>query len=150
MRGRLPIGKTIEDSRRLLQQTKEAATIEMSFQGIYYLQRALETAAAGQQVLHPLVLGAVSTTVLAACRLGEVVESGGEGTAALQQLAGGMKDALPLLQPLIDEIEKCIQVHTYTYFCVCLFTNKPFIFLLFSVTSKYHNINIRSFHLFFF
>lgn len=111
--GRLPLGSTLEESEFLLRQTKEAAALQLNFEGIYYLKRAQEAAAA-QHVLHPLVLGAVATTLSAAQRIGETVEAGGEKTKALQHLARGIKDFLPQLLPLVENIKSCIQVRFFS------------------------------------
>lgn len=62
-------------------------------------------------MLHPLVLGAVCTTVEAAARLQAQLQQqqpgGGAAFPALQQLAAGIGDALPELR---QAIEQCIQV----------------------------------------
>ena len=90
----------------LFQQTREAQTANIDFQGVYDLRRALDAAAAGQG-LHPLVLGAVATTLAATQRLREAVDAGGDATAGLQILAEGLGDGLPELQ---QRIERCVNV----------------------------------------
>ena len=82
-----------------------------SFKGVYDVRQAIG-AAEGHRVLHPLVLGAIATTLEAAARLQahlQQQEEGGSGAAfpALQQLGAGMGDALPGLR---QAIEQCIQV----------------------------------------
>ena len=109
VRGKLPLGTTLEESKLLMQQTKEAATLNLSFKKIYYLRRALDAAAA-QHALHPLVLGAIATTLSAAKGIGEKVDEGGDSTRALQHLARGIRDFLPEVMPVIDDINKSIQV----------------------------------------
>jgi hypothetical protein len=67
-------------------------------------------AAAQGRVLHPLVLGAVATTLGAAARLLRTLgsaEQQGAGYPALRELAAGLGDALPQLQ---RAIEQCVQV----------------------------------------
>jgi hypothetical protein len=81
------------------------------FQGVYDIRQAVDAAAEGR-VLHPLVLGAVATTLGAAARLHECLgmrEGGQRGRRypALQQLAAGLLDALPALR---QDIERCVQV----------------------------------------
>lgn len=67
-------------------------------------------AAQAQRVLHPLVLGAVATTLQAAAHLQEQLlqqqPGGGAAFPALQQLAADIGDALPALRAAI---EQCIQ-----------------------------------------
>ena len=110
VRGKLPLGKTLEESQFLLQQTKEAAALDLRFNKIYYLRRALDAAAA-QHALHPLVLGAIATTLSAAKELGKKVDSGDERTMALQHLARGIRDFLPEVLPIIENIHTCIQIY---------------------------------------
>ena len=107
--GRLPLGTTLEESQFLLRQTKEAAALDLNFNGIYYLKKA-QDAAAAQQILHPLVLGAFATTLSAAKKIGEAVDAEGESTTALQHLARGINNFLPRVLPLVENIETCIQV----------------------------------------
>jgi len=109
VRGKLPLGTTFEESQLLLQQTKEAAALDLSFNKIYYLRRALDAAGA-QHALYPLVLGAIATTLSAAKELGVKVDSGGESTTALQHLARGIRDFLPEVTPIIENIHTCIQI----------------------------------------
>lgn len=109
VRGKLPLGKTLEESQFLLQQTKEAAALDLNFNKIYFLRRALD-AAASQHALHPLVLGAIATTLSAAKELGQKFDSGCEKTMALQHLARGIRDFLPEVAPLIENIHACIQI----------------------------------------
>jgi dsDNA-specific endonuclease/ATPase MutS2 len=109
VRGKLPLGNNLEESKLLLQQTKEAAALNLNFKKIYFLRRALDAAAA-QHALHPLVLGAIATTLSAAKAIGEIVDSGGESTAALQHLARGIRDFQPEVTPLIENIHRCIQI----------------------------------------
>ena len=89
---------------------------------MYDIRQAVD-AAAQQRVLHPLVLGAVATTLAAAARLqGQLtlmVQEEDVGAAgqqhskqqqqypALQELAAGLGDTLP---HLLQAIERCIQV----------------------------------------
>lgn len=82
-----------------------------SFKGVYDVRQAID-AAAGHRVLHPLVLGAIATTLEAAARLQAQLQQQGEGGCgaafpALQQLGAGIGDALPGLR---QAIEQCIQV----------------------------------------
>lgn len=78
----------------------------------------LAVAAAQQgRVLHPVVLGAVATTLATAARLEQALQDGGSGGqgqqqgqqqfAALKELAAGIGGALPELRAAI---ERCIQV----------------------------------------
>ena len=79
------------------------------FKGVYDIRKAVD-AAAQRRVLHPLVLGAVATTLGAAASLqGQLQQQGGDPGAApaLRDLAAGIADALPWLR---QAIEQCIQV----------------------------------------
>ena len=85
------------------------------FKGAYDIRKAVD-AARQQRVLHPLVLGAVATTLAAAARLQQQLEQQQSGVppqeqqlAALRQLAAGIGDALPQLR---QAIEQCLQVST--------------------------------------
>jgi dsDNA-specific endonuclease/ATPase MutS2 len=109
VRGKLPLGTTIEESKVLLQQTKEAAELNLNFKKIYFLRRALDAATA-QHALHPLVLGAIATTLNAAKEIGEKVDAGGESTVALHHLARGIRDFLPEVASLLENIHNCIQI----------------------------------------
>ncbi len=84
------------------------------FSGAYDIRRAVD-AAAQQRVLHPMVLGAIATTLGAAARLQARLnshEAGHDGSRehalpALRELGAGIGDALPQLR---QAIEQCIQV----------------------------------------
>lgn len=62
--GKLDIGETLEDSVKLLEQTKEALRIsgDLNFNGIYDVRNAMDAASRGV-ILHPLVIGAFATTL---------------------------------------------------------------------------------------
>ncbi|KAL4458289.1 hypothetical protein ABPG75_013154 [Micractinium tetrahymenae] len=112
LRCALPVGRSRAQSEQLLQQTAEAQQALLEFQGAYDIRRAID-AAAQQRVLHPMVLGAVATTLGAAARLQarlqpQVAQDGSSKHAfsALQELGAGIGDALPQLQ---QAIEQCIQ-----------------------------------------
>ena len=84
-----------------------------SFKGVYDVRQAVD-AAEGHRVLHPLVLGAIATTLeAAACLQAQLQqqEAAGSGLAlpALQQLGAGIGDGLPQLR---QAIEQCIQVRS--------------------------------------
>lgn len=104
----LPVGGTQAESETLLQETAEAQRAQLDFGGAYDIRQAVE-AAAGQRVLHPMVLGAVATTLAAAARLQGQLRPPAAGASfpALQALAAGLGDALP---ELCAAIERCIQV----------------------------------------
>lgn len=80
-----------------------------SFAGVYDVRQAVAAAEQGR-VLHPLVLGAIATTLAAAARLeqqlglaGGSADGGPAAFPALQQLAGGLGGALPRLRAAIEQ-----------------------------------------------
>lgn len=103
--GRLPVGRSQSESETLLSETREAARMSLLFSGAFDLRQALD-AAETDQVLHPLVLGAVATTLVTAEKLKEALAARGQHTAALQVLAAGIGDAVPELR---TAIATCIQ-----------------------------------------
>ncbi|PSC69703.1 endonuclease 2 [Micractinium conductrix] len=107
LRCTLPVGRSRAESEALLQQTAEAQQALLDFKGAFDVRRAVEAAQQGR-VLHPMVLGAVASTLGAAARLAQRLQpqGGAQSFAALQQLAAGIGDALPQLQ---QTIERCIQ-----------------------------------------
>jgi hypothetical protein len=85
------------------------------FEGVYDVRQAVE-AAAQQRVLHPMVLGAVATTLAAAASLRSRLQPGQSAPPfpALQVLGAGLDDGLPQLQQVI---EQCIKVRRLR--CCC-------------------------------
>ncbi len=86
-------------------------TVLCRFKGVYDIRRAIDAARQGR-VLHPMVLGAVATTLGAAARLQAALGHSQQLQSeqqypALAALAAGIGDALPGLQ---QAIEQCIQV----------------------------------------
>ncbi len=103
---RLSVGIQLQHS-----YAHESPLPSRSFKGVYDVRQAVD-AAEGRRVLHPLVLGAIATTLEAAARLQAQLqqqEAAGSGSAlpALQQLGAGIGDGLPQLR---QAIEQCIQV----------------------------------------
>jgi hypothetical protein len=114
--GKLPMGRDQADSEQLLAQTREAGAAPLDFGGVFDLRRAVDAAEQGL-VLHPLVLGAVATTLGGARRLRAATEAAGAGGAALRALARGIGAALPELQA---EIERCVQVGPANLHFLCV------------------------------
>ena len=105
--GNLYIGKTVEESIELLQQTKEAMDVNVSFDGIYDLRKATEVAIGGQN-LHPLVLGAFATTLESIDHLKSDLEKHGPNAASLQALCKPLNDLKYIM--IASEIRKRINV----------------------------------------
>lgn len=106
IRGQLPIGNTFHESQRLYNQTREASRSSIDFTGIYDLRRALDVAS-GDQSLHPLVLGAVVTTLHKMELLLHKLQEHPDNNIELLRIAGVIGDALPALR---EEIKRCIHV----------------------------------------
>lgn len=68
--GKLLIGETVEESQELIEQTKEALDIELNFDGVFDLRKAIEASRQGA-ILHPLVIGAFATTLESVDRIVE-------------------------------------------------------------------------------
>ena len=122
VRGLLPIGRNLEESRALYSQAKEASEIieVFDFEGIYDLRRAMEAAENGQ-ALHPLVLAGVHRTLTKAVELREKLKLFGDKTASLQYVARGIESGIPSLRHsisscvnlvegrLVDEASSCLK-----------------------------------------
>jgi len=104
-RGKLPVGSTYEESRMLLNQTREAMTVSLKFDGIYNIRKAIDAAIDGA-VLHPLVLGAIATTLESINRLQNELEAYGQDTICLQELSHDMigSDEYELIKSIKDKI----------------------------------------------
>jgi DNA mismatch repair protein MutS2 len=77
-KGRLDIGVTREESMKLADQTRDAMRMldgdaTNFFEGVMDLRKALDAAEKEKAVLHPLVIGAVATSIEATTRLHEVL-----------------------------------------------------------------------------
>lgn len=68
--GKLLIGETVEESQELIEQTKEAMDIELNFDGVFDLRKAIDASRQGA-ILHPLVIGAFATTLESVDRIVE-------------------------------------------------------------------------------
>ena len=93
-KGRLEVGQTREASEELQAQTRDALRMLSAgggeagegndgytddyFQGIFDLRRALDAAEKDKATLHPLVIGAVATTIEAVLRLYERLVAEGD------------------------------------------------------------------------
>lgn len=108
-RGRLMLGSHIEASRELLKQTKEAMDVEISFDGVYDLRKAIDAAVDGT-VLHPLVLGAFVTTLESIDRMRLEVKSYGVKTRHLQRIFESVPGDSTLETDVIRAVRKCILV----------------------------------------
>lgn len=114
--GNMYIGKTVEESIELLQQTKEAMDVNISFDGIYDLRKATEVAMGGQN-LHPLVLGAFATTLESIDHLKSDLEKHGPNAASLQALCKPLNDFEYSM--IASEIRKRVNVRAVSQNCNC-------------------------------
>lgn len=103
MKGRLPIGRSLEESKVLYQQAREAAQAQdcLHFEGLYDLRQALRAAESGS-ILHPLVLGAVTKTLASAVHVRNILKDRGETASALQYVSRGIETGLPNLRHKIN------------------------------------------------
>lgn len=72
--GKLLIGETVEHSQELIEQTTEALYIDLNFDGVFDLRKAIEASRQGA-ILHPLVIGAFATTLESIDRIVEQLEA---------------------------------------------------------------------------
>lgn len=107
--GFLLIGKTIQESEQLLEQTREAGKINLRFGKIYDIQRAVAAAQEGR-ILHPMLLAGIVTTLRSARDIEAAINEhhdSGIHVPTLREVSKGISGGLGKLQASISE---CISV----------------------------------------
>lgn len=107
--GSLPIGKTMEESELLLEQTREAGKLDVNFGKIYDIRRAVAAALDGS-ILHPMLLAGIVTTLRSASDIENAINNlhvSGIEVPSLREVSKGICGGLGELQAAITE---CISV----------------------------------------